>query len=143
MFDSDARDQGIFHFSPGSVSLVVGGRQYHPVATLESAAIAVAARPDDYLLTPAGADLVFVLDRDVAFEGDTLADDAYLQVKRYTRIDLGDMPIASRIAFSDQTHLLRKVPIRRNIGQVAGNVTQINQSEAAFEAPRRWWPIST
>lgn len=137
LFDREAQDEGYVRFSPGSVRLVVGGEQYFPVGTLESATILVANKPDDYLITEQGADLVFVVDREAAIEGETLANDAFLQVKRYARIDLGDIPLrTSPVNKTSQTHVLRKVLLQRAIGGAVANETSINAQEAAFEALR-------
>lgn len=136
LFDSDAQDEGYVRFSPGSMRLVVGGEQYFPIGTLESATVLIANTPDDYLHAEQGADLVFLVDREVALEGETLADDAFLQVKRYARVDLGDTPLGSRVDKTSQTHLLRKVMLRRAIGEAVAGETGINDQMDAFQALR-------
>ena len=64
-FDNSAGDDGGYvRFSPGTSRLVIAGKQYYPIATLDSGRIAVAHLPDDYLLAGSGVDFIYEVDTD-------------------------------------------------------------------------------
>jgi hypothetical protein len=122
MFDKDASDADfMFRFSPGSARLVIKGKNYFPVGTLNEGSLLYSHKPDDYLfidLKPEnrGADLVFIvpkeqtLDPTVDPKTKQLKIDAgiFLEVKRYARVELGGMFIEETVIPSPQIAVLRK-----------------------------------
>lgn len=121
-FGKGAADAGGFvRFSPATARLVIVGQQYYPIATLESGTVAVAAKPDDYLFAPNGADLVYEVDTASAIREAELASPAFLEFKRFARVDLGGQRLFSGITKSPTTHVLRKVGTIQFISGRLGN----------------------
>lgn len=121
-FERGAADAGGFvRFSPGTARLVIDGKQYYPVATLDSATVAVAAKPDDYLFAPSGVDLIYEVDTATAVKEAELAAPAFLEFKRYARVDLSGQRLFSVVTKSPTTHVLRKVGTVQFISGRLGN----------------------
>src|SRR5690606_5385390 len=102
-------------FSPGTARLVAGGRQYFPIATLESGTVAVHHRPDDYLMAASGADLIYEVDNATAIDEGKMVDGAFFEFKRYARVDLGGQRIYNVVTKSPMTHVERKLPVKEFI----------------------------
>src|SRR5690606_9020327 len=89
-FDAAATGSGGFvRFSPGTARLVAGDKQYFPIGTLESGTVAVHHLPDDFLIAATGADLIYEVDTASAINEGKMADWAFLEFKRFARVDLG------------------------------------------------------
>lgn len=129
-----------FRFSPGSVRLVAGGANHYPIGTLyHPGNVLLANRIDDYLLANVGSDgevdFVFQIDRASILEepdakaGLKVKDGAFIEVKRYARVDLGGMDIATALdAAPSADSVLRK----------SGVVEEISKrlSGAALDEPK-------
>ena len=110
-----ADDRALVRFSPASARLVVGGAQYFPVATLESSAVAVAHRPDDYLLAQSGADLVYEVPADaLAADGTAMPEGAFLEFKELARVPLGEERVYGYLTGDARTQLERKVVVKQD-----------------------------
>ncbi len=119
LFDGDAADKGGFvRFSPGSARLVAGGEQYFPIGTLESGRILVVNKPDDYLLSVAGADFVYEVDPAAFAEDGSLAGDAYFEFKELADVNLAGRSVEDRITPDPATHLVRKRLLQERIGAI-------------------------
>ena len=121
-FGAGSADSGGFvRFSPGAARLVVAGKQYYPIATLESGTVAVVARPDDALLSAKGVDFVYEVDTASAISESELAEPAFLEFKRFARVDLAGARIFNVVTKSPDTHLPRKVAAIRQISARLAN----------------------
>ena len=137
-----ADDRALVRFSPASARLVVGDAQYFPVATLESAALVVAHRPDDYLLAQSGADLIYDLPTDaLEAEGTIMPEGAFLEFKELARVPLGEERVYGYVTGDARAQLERKVVIQQ--GGVARlqnvNVAELRTTEG-FDALREALP---
>jgi hypothetical protein len=106
---SAAESDGIFRFSPGQIRLVTNGNVYYPVGTLyHPGSLLLANRIDDYLAADQDADqstidLVFHVDRadiladGTAKDGLKIKPGAFVEVKRYARVDLSDRDVANTV----------------------------------------------
>lgn len=127
-----------FRVSTGAVRLVVNNQTYHPVGTLyHPGNVVLANRIDDYLIIDASADaevdFVFrvnradLLQEPQAKEGLKVKEDAFVEVKRYARVDVGGMEVAGTItppATGDKVRRKTKV-VEEEIPKVLGqSVTQ-------------------
>ena len=113
-----ADDGGYVRFSPGTCRLVIAGRQYYPIATLDSGRVAVHHLPDDYLLAQEGADLIYEVETGSAIVNENeLAAGAFFEFKRFGRVDLSGKRIYSVITQSPLTHVLRKYLVQEAISQ--------------------------
>ncbi len=111
LFDKDAADKRSYiRFGLGNARLVAGGKQYFPVGTLESSRLFAAGRPDDFVLTEGGADLVFEVDTATALapNGSAMAADAFLEFKELARVPLGGDRIFAFVTQDARSHVLRK-----------------------------------
>lgn len=115
-----------FRFSTGAVRLVVDGADHYPVGTLyHPGNVLLANRIDDYLVADVGADgeidFVFVLDRAAILEepdaktGLKVKADAFIEVKRYARVDLGGMEIAPALDSAAKSSVIRKLGVVEEI----------------------------
>ena len=125
LFQGDVAENGFVRFGPGNARLVAGGEQYFPIGTLEAAAVLVAHKPDDFILTPGGVDLVYEVDSDIAIEGDKLAPKSFLQFKRHARVDLGGQPLLPEVTADPQTLVLRKLALQEQIGRAVTDSTEL------------------
>ena len=125
-FDNGLGDKGGFvRFGPASARLVADGKEYFPIGTLESATIAVSNMSDDFLLAERGADLIYSLDPD-ALAGEAFAPGAFLEFKRFARVDLGDVKLLPRVNKDAATFVLRKVTV---IGDISAKLGGENQGQ--------------
>jgi hypothetical protein len=124
-FASGAADAGGFvRFGTANARLVIAGQQYFPIGTLESATVVVAAKPDDYFLAASGVDLVYEVDTASAIKESELASPAFLEFKRFARVDLNDVRegrIFDVITQSPDTHVLRKIVVVEQISARLAN----------------------
>jgi hypothetical protein len=132
-FDNSAGDDGGYvRFSPGTSRLVIAGRQYYPVATLDSGRIAVGHLPDDYLLAGTGADLIYEVDTDTAIVNDNeLVDGAFLEFKRFGRVDLSGQRIFNVVTQDPNTHVLRKFVVQEFISQRISGGRQTGRTQSS------------
>jgi hypothetical protein len=129
---------GLMRYSAGAVRLVLGApesgvefKDYYPVATLDARGVAVAARPDDFLLSDLGSprtvDFVFVVDRDHAMTGEEnkppfhLPNGSFVAFKRYGVVDLS----GKQVEFGpppnpDKTPVIRKTQIDTLLNKTDG-----------------------
>ena len=132
--DSD----NLLRYSAGAIRLVAGQpdnnapfKDYYPVATLDARGTAVAARPDDFLLSDMGAartvDFVFVVDRDHVMGGDEtkppfhLPPGTFVQFKRYAVCDISGQTVEfGPKPNSDKTPVIRKPMIESVLAKTDG-----------------------
>jgi hypothetical protein len=121
-----ADDDNLMRFSASTIRLVTGEpdsgaafKNYYPVATLDPRGVAVAARPDDFLLADMGGartiDFVFVVDRDHVMSGDEtkppfhLPQGAFVEFKRYGVCDVSGQTVQfGPMRNPDKTPVIRK-----------------------------------
>ena len=120
LFSSDAADKGGYvRFSPGTARLVAGGRQYFPIGTLESGRILVVNKPDDYLISAAGADFVYEVEPDALADGGVkMASDAYFEFKELADVDLAGRRVGDRVVPNAATHIVRKRLLQERLGAI-------------------------
>jgi hypothetical protein len=128
----------LLRYSAGVIRLVAGEpdngapfKDYYPVATLNARGTAVAARPDDFLLSDmAGArtvDFVFVVDRDHVMGGDEtkppfhLPAGSFVEFKRYGICDVSGQTVQfGPPPNSDKTPLIRKPSVDTVLAKTDG-----------------------
>ena len=130
---------GLLRFSAGAVRLVAGEPEngaafedYHPVATLDGKGVAVACRPDDYLVAAMGSgthtfDFVFIVDRDHVMSGEQakppfqLPQGSFIEFKRYAVVDLSGKSVGfGPPPNPDKTSLLRKAGVKAILDKTQG-----------------------
>jgi hypothetical protein len=121
---ADDSDHNV-RFSPASIRLVAGGKNYHPVGTLdlrEGQQAMRANRMDDFVVVGSerGVDLVFVVDRedlgvpqaskkpDAAAGEAKIKDGVFLEVKRMGVVDLGGKTITPGVEPAENVGPVRK-----------------------------------
>jgi hypothetical protein len=109
---ADGKDR-IARFSPATVRLVAGGKNYFPVGTLDSAGVLVVNRPDDFLFADlnvgdANVAFVFELPAEQVVQGKTVADGVFFEAKRLARVDLSGKPVQERGSLAVPDGVLRK-----------------------------------
>jgi hypothetical protein len=123
-----------FRVSAGAVRLVVGGEDHYPLGTLyQPGNVLMANRIDDYIIINAGSDadveFVFSVPRASLLEDPAAKDglkakaDAFVEVKRYARVDIGGMDIATAIDSPTSTSVVHKTKIVEEISKRLGDGT--------------------
>ncbi len=129
----------LLRFSAGAVRLVAGEpesgiefKDYYPVATLDGKGVAVACRPDDFLIADMALgshtfDFVFVVDRDHVTSGEEskppfhLSQGTFVEFKRYSIIDLSGMTVEfGPPPNPDKAPLIRKALVKAALDKTAG-----------------------
>jgi hypothetical protein len=168
-FGLDASDKDkIFRFSPGSIRLLLGGKNYYPIGTLEAARFVVSHRMDDFLLVDlngadAGADLVFEVERSAipglgpeptgrgraAPPSDAkMPDGAFLEVKRLARVDVSGKAIDPRPVPDGRVMVMRKAEMKLPEGgtkaEAAGDAgsSELFSLDTVTVTPKLFSPIN-
>lgn len=115
-----------FRVGIGAVRLVAGGKNLYPLGTLyHPGNVLLANRIDDYLVvngaSDAEVDFVFLVDRAAILEDPAAKDglkiksNAFIEVKRYARVDLGGTEIAQALDSPNTDTILRKTGVVEEI----------------------------
>jgi len=129
IFSKNSSDADNFvRFSPASVRLNAGGKNYFPIGTLEGGGMLVSNRIDDFLLVDlkaqdAGADFVFMVDASVAPPVDAsgkqtdrlVAPGTFIEIKRFARIDLSGKVAPASVELSPAVAVLRKAIVMTTV----------------------------
>ncbi len=119
-FGDDA-GENYMRFGTGNARLVIGDQQLFPIGTLESGRVIVQQAPDDRLLAPTGADLVYEFDSALLQgEAPALPDDAFLEFKHYARLPLAGERIYRFVTVAGDSQVLRKQTTRQRIRSSSG-----------------------
>jgi hypothetical protein len=127
----------LIRYSAGAVRLVVGRpnnnisyKDYYPVATLDDRGVAVANRPDDFLISEMSAartvDFVFLVDDDhIMNEGDKvpfkLPSGSFIEFKRYATTDLSGLAVEyGPPPNPDKTPVVRRDAIAKTLAKTDG-----------------------
>ncbi|MGA2441702.1 MAG: hypothetical protein ABSH08_12145 [Tepidisphaeraceae bacterium] len=147
----------LLRFSSGAMRMVVGEpdngapfKNYFPVATLDAKGVAVACRPDDFLLADLSAartiDFVFVVDRDHVMSGEDnkipfqLPQGSFVEFKRYGMVDLSGKAVEyGPPPNKDKTPVIRKPEVvkilEKTDGIWTGSAAGANSGGAPSSAP--------
>ncbi|MGA2582727.1 MAG: hypothetical protein ABSG31_05570 [Tepidisphaeraceae bacterium] len=142
--DSDA----VLRISSGAIRLLAGSngvyQDYHPVATMDPSRVAVVCKPDDFIVMDGAAnhtiDLVFLVDSDVALQGDATAlqftPGSFLQIKRYGFVDLSGKAVEKELPPNDDTKaIMRKPQVQTMIGAAKPFRPESASGGSVAEAP--------
>ncbi|MGD0769427.1 MAG: hypothetical protein ABSB42_14685 [Tepidisphaeraceae bacterium] len=155
-----ADDDNLLRFSSGAMRLVVGEpdngapfKNYYPVATLDDKGVAVACRPDDFLLADMGAprtiDFVFAVDRDHVMSGEDnkipfqLPQGSFVEFKRYGLVDLSGKAVEyGPPPNKDKTPVIRKPEVAKVLEKTDGIWTGSAAGENPSPAPQAQAPAA-
>jgi hypothetical protein len=143
---ADDSDHNV-RFSAASVRLMAGGKNYHPIGTLDNVQVYLRInRLDDFVLVAAerGVDLVFVVDRSdlgvaaAAKRGEgsaadsTIGQNVFLEVKRMGVVDLAGKAIQQGVQLAENVGPFRKRQLTPpKAGAVAQQATESGQPVSA------------
>jgi hypothetical protein len=125
-------------------------KDYYPVATLDGKGVAVACRPDDFLLADMSAgsrtfDFVFAVDRDHVMSGEEskppfhLPQGCFVEFKRYSIVDLSGKTVGiGPPPNPDKATMLRKAGVKVLLDKTEG----IWSGGAAWAAPSPSTPVA-
>ena len=123
----DAEDiGGLIRFSPGVARLVIDGKQYYPIGSLEAGQFLIHHRFDDYLFTEEGMDLVYEVDEgDIVTnsEPQRMGEQAFFEFKRFGRFDLSDQRIFRYVTNDPAANMMRKIPTKMFLAARLENTT--------------------
>lgn len=122
-FRHDASEKDDFvRFSPGSIRLCAGGKNYYPIGFLKDDETVAYQHPDDFLLVPSekGVDAVFSVEPEGIFGKDASAaaatkvgPDVFLEFKRMTDVQLDGKELKTADDLSDDEGKFWKSILRR------------------------------
>lgn len=143
---ADDSDHNV-RFSPASIRLMAGGKNYHPVGTLDNKQVYLRVnRLDDFLVMGAerGVDLVFVIDRadlglgagtargEASASDSTIGQNVFLEVKRMGVVDLAGKAITHGVQLAENVGPFRKRQLTPpKAGAAAQKSTESGQPTAA------------